>query len=665
MQSKDMVIKMKKLSPRQVHLDFHTSPLIEGIGKNFSKKNFQEALKLGHLSSITIFAKGHHSQCYYPTKVGTMHPHLDFDLLGAQLEAAHEIGVRAPIYITAGWSAEDAKNHPEWLARRKDGSVYTRNFNVNAAESETIPNCCWLDLCLNDNSYCEHIYELTREICERYKNIDGLFYDICFHQEACYCDECVAGMKKMGLDPQNEEDAKKYLILKRQDWMRKCREILDTNNPEGTLFFNSGGADQYRPQYHCGSTHFELEDLPTAWGGYDKMPPRAKYFANTGKDYLGMTGKFHTEWGEFGGFKTGDALKFEAAAMVTYGARCSVGDQVHPDGEMDLDTYRNIGEAYSYVEKIEDYCFDGNQTTRLGLYLSGNEECDDGAEKLLLETQNDFDIVYMDNFEPFDVVVFPDCVKLTQEAAEKLKAYVAKGGKVLFTGESLIEDGKFILDIGADYKGAGKFKQDYVRVKEAVGKDMVTSPMLFYTSACKLENRSAEVLSEILTPYFDRTYGHYCSHRNTPYDKEKAPAPAAVRNGNIVYIGHKLCTMYKNFGSVYQKRYFRNCLDLLNDKKVLTTEMMSGGRVSLIKQEDKNRYCLNMLYASPIKRGVIEVIEDLPVIYNIPVSIKVREEVSKVWQPVTGTEIPFTKTENGISFVVPELKCHNLVVIEY
>lgn len=86
--------------------------------------------------------------------------------------------------------------------------------------------------------------------------------------------------------------------------MRKCREILDTNNPEGTLFFNSGGADQYRPQYHSGSTHFELEDLPTAWGGYDKMPPRAKYFANTGKDYLGMIGKFHTEWGEFGGFKT-------------------------------------------------------------------------------------------------------------------------------------------------------------------------------------------------------------------------------------------------------------------------------------------------------------------------------------------------------------------------
>lgn len=49
------------------------------------------------------------------TKVGTMHPHLDFDLTGAMIEAAHEVGVRAPVYITAGWSDEDAKKHPEWI----------------------------------------------------------------------------------------------------------------------------------------------------------------------------------------------------------------------------------------------------------------------------------------------------------------------------------------------------------------------------------------------------------------------------------------------------------------------------------------------------------------------------------------------------------------------
>ena len=42
---------------RQVHLDFHTSEKIEGIGSVFSKENFQQMLKKGHVDSITVFSK--------------------------------------------------------------------------------------------------------------------------------------------------------------------------------------------------------------------------------------------------------------------------------------------------------------------------------------------------------------------------------------------------------------------------------------------------------------------------------------------------------------------------------------------------------------------------------------------------------------------------------
>src|SRR5574344_800520 len=82
---------------RQVHLDFHTSELMPDVGSKFSKKQFQEALKTGHVNQINIFAKGHHSWCYYPTKIGKMHPNLKFDLMGAEIEACHEIGVKCPI----------------------------------------------------------------------------------------------------------------------------------------------------------------------------------------------------------------------------------------------------------------------------------------------------------------------------------------------------------------------------------------------------------------------------------------------------------------------------------------------------------------------------------------------------------------------------------------
>ena len=91
---------MRAMPSRQVHLDFHTSPLIPGVGSQFDKAQFQAALKEGNLNSITVFAKCHHGYCYYPTKVGTIHPTMDpdFDLTGAMVDAAHEIGVAAPIY---------------------------------------------------------------------------------------------------------------------------------------------------------------------------------------------------------------------------------------------------------------------------------------------------------------------------------------------------------------------------------------------------------------------------------------------------------------------------------------------------------------------------------------------------------------------------------------
>ena len=55
----------------------------------------------------------------------------------------------------------------------------------------------------------------------------------------------------------------------------------------------------------------DLEDLPTTWGGYDKLPIQSKYFLKAGYPITAMSGKFHKAWGEFGGFKSRNALKYE------------------------------------------------------------------------------------------------------------------------------------------------------------------------------------------------------------------------------------------------------------------------------------------------------------------------------------------------------------------
>src|SRR5665213_1978052 len=102
---------MDRLRFRQIHLDFHTSEAIRGVGKNWDKKHFQEMLKLGHVDSINIFGKCHHGWSYSPTETPEAHRHptLEFDLLGAMIEACREIDVKCPVYISAGLDEQYAK----------------------------------------------------------------------------------------------------------------------------------------------------------------------------------------------------------------------------------------------------------------------------------------------------------------------------------------------------------------------------------------------------------------------------------------------------------------------------------------------------------------------------------------------------------------------------
>lgn len=657
---------MKKLKTRQVHLDFHTSEFIDSIGSKFDKKNFQEALRTGNVNSITVFAKCHHGWCYFPSKVGEIHPNLNFDLLGEMIDAAHEIGVNAPVYITVGWSEKDANENPEWIARKKDNSMWASNYSFDAKDSDPKPIASWKDLC-PVGGYKDHIYILTEEVCNRYENLDGLFYDICLKSEPCFCSYCKDGMIKMGLDPNSEADAKKYYTIMRKDFMSGCENILKRKHPGATLFFN-GAADQYATDYHGYQTHYEIEDLPTTWGGYDKMPLRTKFFARTGKDYLGMTGKFHTMWGEFGGFKIPDALKYECASMLAFGAGCSVGDQLHPVGEMDMGTYKNIGYAYKYVREIEEYCFDTTETTKLGIMLSGNHKSDEGLVKMLLEKQLDFDIVLpREDFSRFQTIILPDCVRVGKETGAKLNSFIEEGKSLLLTGTSgLFEQrDEFSIDVGGKYLQKSKYENDYVVLGDELSDGIVNSPFLFYDSGNIIDVNEGKVLAKIKEPYFNRTYGKYCSHQNTPNKTEDASYPAAIKNGNVVYLAHNVCELYYTYGAQYHRDYLVNALKLVYKNPVMQVNLPSAGRARLANQKENKRYIMHLLYASPIQRGNALVIEDLVELRDVEVCLNIEQSVGSVVLLPSKNEIEFVQEKGNVKFTVPSLKCHCMVGIYY
>lgn len=671
---------MRRLPVRQVHLDFHTSEFMEKVGSQFDRKQFQEALKEGHVSSITVFGKCHHGYHYFPTRVGTMHPGLDpeMDLAGEMMDACHEIGVYAPLYLTLGWSVLDAKEHPEWIVRKKDGSYSANNYDFSAPEDAARPECSWIHLC-SAGTYRDYLYEMTREVCDRYEHLDGLFFDIVFVTDTCYCDHCIHGMREMGLDPDREGDAAKYYAIQKKITLDGLIAILKEKHPDATVFFNSGGAEIHKPEWHYASTHFEMEDLPTTWGGYDKMPMRARYFAGSGKDYLGMTGKFHRSWGEFGGYKLPEALKYECAAMLANGARVSVGDQLHPLGKMDMETYRNIGHAFSYVEQIEEYCFDTKETAKLGVMVSMDAGRNEAIAKLLLDCQIDFDVVHgTDDLQRFDTVILPDNYRLDDEMGKAFDKFAALGGKVMMLGGSGLKAdcgsngaAEFAFQVPFTYRGRSVYDKDYFEVaagnrsgtcaKEA---GLLTAPVLCYSSAHMVEGEG-EVLARVKEPYFSRTYGKYCSHYNTPYGEDCAEYPAAIRKGNILYVAHELADLYAKFGVTYHRRYFKWLLESLYQAECVKTEMPSQGRIHFVKREEQKQYVLHLMYASPVQRGGVSVLEDFPILRGVKAKIRVPEQLEKAVLIPQNIELPLEKSDDGYEVTVPEMSGHQMVVFEF
>lgn len=654
---------------RQVHLDFHTSEKIQKIGEEFDPKQFQAMLKLGHVDSITVFSKCHHGLSYHPTRVGKMHPHLKFDLLAAQIKAAHAIDVKTPVYLSAGIDEWIYWRHPEWARRTEDGGVPW----AGAMLAPGFHECC-----LN-TPYLDYLLKQIEEALKAYE-MDGIFLDI-VSPRLCYCTTCTQALREKGDDP---SDVKARTKLAREvyfNYTERVRKLVNRWRKGLPIFHNGGHIPRGDRQFAKENTHLELESLPTGGWGYDHFPLSAGYARTLKMPFLGMTGKFHESWGEFGGFKHPNALRYEARVAAALGGAVSIGDQLHPSGRMERATYQLIGAAYGELEVREPWLKNAQVLADVGLLsaeacvnkASGDGQspksaaADDGAGRVLLEGKLCFDVLDAEtDFRPYRVLVLPDEIRLGPALLKKLKAFVQGGGQILATGVSGLLETQDTPALDFGYRDAGpcEFDPDYIRPQFALEAWDTTAFLVYGQGRRWAKTQTGKVLATRDEPYFNRTAEHFCSHRHSP-PSGKNGGPVMVRGPAGIACTHPLFSIYAARGQQVVRDMLLHCLAELLPDPLVSVELPAAGRVSVGRQAKERREVVHLFYAPPSKRGQgVEVIEDIVPLFNVGLSLKRKVKPSRVVLEPEGRELEFRHSFGRVTCAVPEVDLHQMVVFE-
>ena len=653
---------------RQIHLDFHTSEHIAGIGSKFDANQFADTLARASVDSVTCFARGHHGWIYYDTALNPerRHPHLQCNLLAEQIEACHARDIRVPIYVTVQWDQYTTEHHPEWICMAADG----RQQGTPPYEAGF-----YRKLCVN-TPYVDFLKAHVKEILETLPT-DGFFFDI-VQPNDCSCFHCRKEMMAAGIDPSDPTQRQAFGLHTVNEFKRDMTAFVRQFSPDCTIFYNAGHVGPRHRQIADAYTHLELESLPSGGWGYLHFPLTIRYARNLGLDCMGMTGKFHTTWGDFSSFKNRAALEYECFQMLANGAKCSVGDQLHPEGEICQATYDVIGSVYSRVAASEEWCRAARPLTDIGVltpeeFTGGSHgdlpEAAMGAVRMLQEGAHQFDIVdSLAELSQYRVLVLPDAIQVDGNLAAKLAAYVKGGGALLASHRSGLDpagERVAVPELGVQLKGEAPYSPDFLIPSEEVGEGLAQTGHVMYLRGMEVSADSgAQVLAPVAVPYFNRTHEHFCSHNHTP-SSGREEYPGIVQNGRCIYFAHPVFTQYTQNAPRWCKQLVLNALGRLLPDPLIRLDAPSTALVTLNRQDDPARLVLHLLHYIPERRGArFDVLEDVIPLHDVGVSIRTPGVVSAVRCVPSGDEIPFATKGERLSFVLPRLEGYQIIAMD-
>ncbi len=665
---------------RQIHLDFHTSPLIPDVGARFDAALFASTLKQAGVQSINLFAKCHHGLYYYPTRLGRIHPGLPFDLLGRQIEACRHSGVGVRVYTCVAWAEDVADRNPGWLQVNAAGVAGIRRPFTAGFSS-------WRTMCLAEPGLIQLIKAEIAEVQQRYQP-DGYWIDIVI-QFGCICTRCLAEMRSLGVDPTDPAQVARHDRMVEIRFAREIFEFARTLDPTLEVFFNGFAyemdlvdqPDLSAAQKRRWVTYLDVESLPSDDWGYAHFPVIANYLdtADRTTPFTMMNGKFHTSWGDFGSLRNVEALEYECFRAAAAGAGSCVGDQLHPSGALEPSVYERIGQVFSQLAQRQPWLTGTRKVSEVAVLadapvlgagirerMGGNPSAE-GAYRMLSETHRLFDFLdFTDDLSRYSLVILADGVQVDDSMAARLDAYVAAGGGLLLTGRSGLDlEGKrFALRCaGVCYVGEAAFRPRYARISRDAFPDILPMDYVLYEQGVSVAAEpGSRVIAPIVNPYFNRTWEHFCSHRQTP-PAQVSEEPFLVRTDRVAYVAHPLFTDYAVSGCRVYRDIARQLIVELAGDPLIITDLPTTAELTL-RTQGENLILHALHYIIQRKCRTLETVEEKIPLLDRSFALRTASAPRRVYLAPQGQDLAFHYHGGRCKFTVPRIDGYQIVVLE-
>lgn len=694
---------------RKVHIEYHTSRHMPRLAERFNVDEFGDRLLAAHVDGATVFAKDMYGYCYFPNTHERMHPNLSFDLLGAQVAALRKRKIQVLAYFMLTWNPELAERHPEWLVVYQPGDKSRPKPEAITEEQKAFMNTLkpegpraqagggtkpaqppaedkgfrpymW-QFCIGQEGFLRGELDLIRELVSKYE-LDGVWLDG-GGSPPCYCDECVRQLREKGLDPFDVGVQYSHKGALCQSFFERIRRVVKETRP-GCLVCPQNQGSSYGLAKRAPLVDYSSQEAlftDALHYGYHYFPTVIRYARGYGIPFHGCTVIFKDFWADFGGLKSPAQMHTEVAAFVSQGARCDIGDQVHPDGQLDPAVYHVIGTAYQHLERIEAYLEEAVPVTEAALLGSGGAPCNEvnyGWVKLLNELRVQFDIVERDVKweERYALVVLPENYSVDQTLAVRLQAFIAAGGAVIAAHTSGVlagTDKSWMEPYGLRYGGVSPFTPAYMVPRVNFTGDIPSYAYALYEGASQWRAESPAVtLAALGEPLFQRSPEHYNSHLQTPFDHTTSYA-ALARSGRVGLVAFPLGQGYYNQGFWIYRQAFQKVLSevlpvpLIQSDAHLSTELSLTHQAAKASARRKERYMVHIVNYSPVRKTPkhTDFYDDPIPLTNLTVRINLPLRVSTATALYAGQHLPVHRfPSGGVEVLVPRVDIHEVVCFE-